>query len=419
MRQIAIVGSGPSGCYLADQLLRLLPDCTVDVIERLPVPFGLVRYGVAPDHQGTKAVSRVLDRILSNPRLLFLGHVEVGRDVALEQLLAWYDAVVLATGACRDRRLGIPGENLPGVLGSASIVNWYNSYPESSVLLPEGVSSAVIIGNGNVALDVARILSRGSQEFTGSDLSLTFARWLSAQPLRHIHIAGRRSAADAKFSEHELAELGTLERAQPEVAHNQDLDGDTPVLRILRGFQSQPRRSVSITIHFHFSMAPACFVGSDHRLEAVRFRRQDIECDLPAQLAVTCIGYQADTCCSLLPVNGAFANEDGKIREGLYVVGWAKRGPTGTIPANRSEAQHLAQRMAKDVNGTGRGGRLSLTNHLQARERSFVDYAGWKRIDAAELARADSSRCRVKLNSVDEMLEVAGAGGRSRTAVDL
>ena len=412
MRQIAIVGSGPSGCYLADQLLRLLPDCTVDVIERLPVPFGLVRYGVAPDHQGTKAVSRVLDRILSNPRLAFLGNIEVGRDVALEQLLGWYDAVVLATGACRDRRLGIPGENLPGVLGSISFVNCYNSHPQPSPPLVEGVSSAVIIGNGNVALDVARILARGQHEFTGSDLSQEFSRWLSAQPLRRIHIVGRRSAADAKFSEHELAELGTLRRARPEVAPNQDLDGDTPVLRILRGFQSQPPRSVSITIHFHFSMTPVSFIGSD-RLEAVRFRRQDVECDLPGQLAVTCIGYQADACCSISPANGVFASDNGKIKDALYVVGWAKRGPTGTIPTNRSEAQLLAQRMAKEVTDSGRAGRLTLTDHLQAHGRPFVDYAGWKRIDAAEIARADSTRCREKINTVDEMLEIAGFRDRS------
>jgi len=406
MSQIAIVGSGPAGCYLADQLLKLLPDSTVDVLERLPVPFGLVRYGVAPDHQGTKAVTRVLDRVLSHPRLAFFGNVKVGRDVLLAELLAWYDAVVLATGACHDRKLGIPGEDLPGVLGSTSFVNWYNSHPESLSPLLSGVSSVVIIGNGNVAIDVARILSREPQDFAGSDLPLEVASVLSAQPLKEIHIVGRRGPAEAKFTEHELAELGALGRVQPKVDANTDLNGSTPVLRILRGFQSQPSRSASITLHFHFFMTPAAFLGSE-RLEAVQFRCANVECKLPAQLAVTCIGYQAGACCSASPVDGTFPNEQGKIRNGLYVVGWARRGPTGTIPTNRSEAQELAQRIAKELTDAGRSGRAALTNQLRANGRPFVDYSGWKRIDSAEIARANDGRCRLKLKSVEEMLKLA------------
>jgi hypothetical protein len=406
MRQIAIVGSGPSGCYLADQLLRLLADSSVDIIERLPVPFGLVRYGVAPDHQGTKAVSRVLDRILSNPRIAFFGNVEVGRDLLLDQLLSWYDAVVLATGASRDRKLGITGEDHPGVLGSTSFVNWYNSHPESLVPVLKDVSSVVIVGNGNVAIDVARILARGPQDFTGSDLPLEIAARLSAQPLKDIHIVGRRGPADAKFTEHELAELGALERVQPEVDNHADLNGDTPVLRILSRFRSQAPRNASLTVHFHFCMAPVAFVGSGH-LQAVRFRRDDVEYELPAQLAVTCIGYQAGVCCSASPVDGIFLNEQGRIKAGLYVVGWAKRGSSGTIPTNRSEAQQLAQRMAKEVIDSGRRGRQALREYLGSNGKTFVDYSGWKRIDTVEVARANDGRCRLKLKSIEEMLEVA------------
>jgi pyridine nucleotide-disulfide oxidoreductase len=406
MRQIAIVGSGPSGCYLADQLLRLLPDSSVDVIERLPVPFGLVRYGVAPDHQGTKAISRVLDRILSNPRITFFGNVEVGKDVFLEQLLAWYDAVVLATGACRDRKLGIPGEDLPGVLGSTSFVNWYNSHPESLPPALKDVSSVVIVGNGNVAIDVARILARGPQDFTGSDLPLDIATLLSAQPVKDIHIVGRRGPADAKFTEHELAELGALERVQPQVDNHADLSGDTPVLRVLRELQSRIVHSAPLTLHFRFWMTPVAFVGSG-RLQAVRFRRDDVEYELPAQLAVTCIGYQAAVCCIASPVDGIFPNEEGKMKAGLFVVGWAKRGSSGTIPTNRSEAQQLAQRMAKEVIDSGRRGRQALREHLGSNGKTFVDYSGWKRIDAVEIARANDGRCRLKLRSIEEMLQVA------------
>ena len=408
MRQIAIVGSGPSGCYLADQLLKLLPDSSVDVIERLPVPFGLVRYGVAPDHQGTKAVSRVLDRILSNPRIAFFGNIEVGRDVLLDQLLGWYDAVVLATGACRDRKLGITGEDLPGVFGSAAFVNWYNSHPESRAPVLKEVSSVVIIGNGNVAIDVARILARPPQDFTGSDLPHEVATLLHAQPLKEIHIVGRRGPKDAKFTEHELAELGTIGRVRPEVDNQADLSGDTPVLRVLRGFRSQAPRNAPLTLHFHFSMTPVGFVGSGH-LQAVRFRRAATEYELPAQLAVICIGYQAGACCSASPVDGTFPNEQGRIRIGLYVAGWASRGPTGTIPTNRTEAHHLAQRIEKEVTDSGCGGRQRLTDHLRANARPFVDYSGWKRIDALEVAGANDGRCRLKLTSINEMLQVASA----------
>src|SRR5271167_4353191 len=171
MRRIVIIGSGPAGCYLADHLLRLLPDASIDILERLPVPFGLIRYGVAPDHQGTKAVARVLDRVLSRDRVAFFGNVEVGRDVHLDELMSFYDAVVLATGAERDRRLGIPGEDLPGVVGSRTFTGWYNAHPDHPAA-PEAqdVRSAVIIGNGNVAIDVARIFAKSPAEFEGSDL---------------------------------------------------------------------------------------------------------------------------------------------------------------------------------------------------------------------------------------------------------
>src|SRR5574340_527298 len=218
MRHIAIVGSGPAACYLADHLLRLAPDAHIDVIERLPVPFGLVRYGVAPDHQGTKAVVRVLDRVLGRDRVGFFGNVEVGRDLRLAELRALYDAVVLATGAPRDRRLGIPGEDLPGVVGSGSFVGWYNDHPDHAVPPLHAVRSAVVIGNGNVAIDVARILAKSPAEMAGSDIAPPVAQLLAAQPIDAIHVVGRRSAADAKFTAHELGELGTLARARARLA---------------------------------------------------------------------------------------------------------------------------------------------------------------------------------------------------------
>ncbi|HLI62067.1 MAG TPA: FAD-dependent oxidoreductase, partial [Terriglobales bacterium] len=227
MLHLAIIGSGPAGCYLADQLLRLVPGASVDVLEKLPVPFGLIRYGVAPDHQGTKAVARVFDRVLARAGVSFFGNVEVGREVQLHELLSLYDAVVLAIGAERDRRLGIPGEDLPGVMGSGAFVNWYNGHPHGRPPAVRDVRSAVIIGNGNVASDVTRILAKAPDELAGSDIAADAAAWLRSQPLETIHVVGRRGAADAKFSEHELAELGNLQRARPVASDPASLRGDT------------------------------------------------------------------------------------------------------------------------------------------------------------------------------------------------
>lgn len=409
MRHIAIIGSGPSGCYLADSLLHVLPDASVDIIERLPVPFGLVRYGVAPDHQGTKGVARVLDRVLARDPVRFFGNVEVGRDVSLDELALLYDAIVLATGASLDRKLGIAGEELPGVVPSSAFVGWYNAHPDHAAPLLRGVRSAVIIGNGNVALDVARILAIDPSELTGSDLSHEVMSTLAAQPLETIHIVGRKSAAETRFTDHELAELGTLSRARPVLSDPNALVGETAVVKTLRGFAAAERDHRPIAINFLFGLAPLAFLGDD-RLRAVQFRAVDgRKLDLPAELAVTCIGYQTAACCSAVPTDGTFTNENGKIRQGLYVVGWAKRGPSGTIPTNRAEAQQVAQRIASEITDSGATGADGLSELLASRAVPCVDYAGWRRIEAAEVAAAGEERCRHKFTRLNAMLEVARA----------
>ncbi len=403
MRQVAVIGSGPSGCYLADQLLRLMPDARVDVVDRLPVPFGLVRHGVAPDHQGTKAVARLLDRILAHDRAAFFGNVEVGRDVTLEQLGQYYDAVVLATGASVDRRTGLPGEDLPQVMGSGALVAWYNGHPDRGEPdFGEG-RAAVVIGHGNVAIDIARILAKTPAELAGSDLDEAAADRLGALPLTTIHVVGRRGPKDAKFTPHELGELGRLARARPVVAGQPDLAGETPVMATFRGFAG-PAEVKPIEIVFHFDLVPQAFVGSE-RLEAVRFAGPAGEVVLAADFAVTCIGYESQACDDCAPSNGVMAHDGGLVRPGLYVVGWAGRGPSGTIPTNRTEAQGLAKRMAGEIVASGKPGREALRAALT---RQVVDHAGWKRIDAAELAQASDRRVRVKLTDAAAMLKSAG-----------
>ncbi|HEV2677926.1 MAG TPA: FAD-dependent oxidoreductase, partial [Aliidongia sp.] len=395
-----------AGCYLADHLLRLVPDSRIDVIERLPVPFGLVRHGVAPDHQGTKAVARVFDRVLSRDRVGFFGHVEVGRDVTLGELEALYDAVVIATGAPDDRRLGIPGEDLPGVVGSGRFVGWLNGHPDHPAPELRPPRSAVIIGNGNVALDVARLLAKTPAELVGSDLGAAASDFLASAPLDRIHVVGRRGPEAAKFTDHELSELATLERARPVVADPARLRSETSTQEIMRGFAALPPKPV--TIAFHFGLVPDAMLGQT-AVEAVRFRDADGKArELAADLVVTCVGYQAHACCSQAPTDGRFASDGGHIRDRLFAVGWAKRGPSGTIPTNRIEAQAVAQRIADKIGDGDRSGGAGLRAMLDRRGVATVDQEGWRRIEGYERERADANRCRRKLTTVDEMLTAAG-----------
>lgn len=380
---VAIVGAGPAGFYVADRLLRRDPDTRIAVIDRLPTPFGLVRAGVAPDHQGTKAVSRLFQRLLNNKQVSFFGNLDVGCDITLQELEDLFDAVVIAVGADRDRRLGIPGESLNEVYSSGALVGWYNSHPDHASLKVDLASmhSAVIIGNGNVAIDVARILTKSPGQFAGSDLGARPSAQLAASPLRDIHIVGRGGPEQTKFSPAEFAELRDL----------------TP---------AEGRR-----IHFHYGLSPESFLGSeDGTVSAARFRNAAGEIvALDVQLVVTCIGYQRESFCDLSCEGGVIVNQDGVVRDRLFVTGWAARGPTGTIAINRPESHRLADMMLESVRPGGRDSAGDLRKVLERRNIAVVNAAGWSRIDAVEQARAAPHRLREKLVRIEDMLEAARA----------
>ncbi len=256
---------------------------------------------------------------------------------------------------------------------------------------------------------------KSSAELAGSDLSPEVMGWLEAQSIETIHIVGRRGAGDAKFTQHELAELGTLQRAVAIVVDPAGLSGDSAIVETLRSFAANKSPSAAVTINFHFNLTPAAFLG-EYDLRAVQFRSADGTLrEIPALLAVICIGYESRACCTLTPTNGSFRNEDGKIKDRLYVVGWAKRGPSGTIPTNRAEAQQLAQRIAQEALDGERSGRAGARQLLEQRQVCWVNHAAWCRIDAAELARASGERCRHKLITAAEMLEAAQLGELRRT----
>jgi ferredoxin--NADP+ reductase len=415
---VAVVGSGPAGCYAAERLARE-PRCRVDVLDRLPTPFGLIRAGVAPDHQGTKAVSRVLERVLERENVAFHGNVEIGRDLTLDELRGLYDAVVIATGAPLDRRLGVPGEDLAGVVGSAAFVGWYNSHPSFSdgpAPVPARALSAVIVGNGNVALDVARVLAKTPAEMERSDIDPEVQAALAAAPLAEIAIVGRRGAGETGFSVNELSELGRLARAEPVVDPAEVADGipapNAAALEVLRGWAARPPEGGRLSIRFRFGLRPLGFAageGTPGRLARALFERRDGAVEgIPADLAVTCIGYRSAGCCALAPEDGVLRNEGGRIAEGLYVVGWAKRGPSGTIATNRPDSHAVAERVLAEAAPSGRAGREGLRALLSARGARAVDAAAWKRIGAAEVARAPEGRARRKFTRVEEMLATCG-----------
>jgi NADPH-dependent glutamate synthase beta subunit-like oxidoreductase len=389
--RVAIVGAGPAGFYAADGLLRANPDLHIDIIDRLPTPFGLVRAGVAPDHQGTKAVVRQFDRLLAQPDLRFCGNIEIGRDLSWDELGAAYDAVIVATGRIVDRRLGIPGEELPHVWGSWRFVAWLNGHPDFADKPPDlsKVKSVAVIGNGNVALDVARVLAKSADEMAKSDIVPSAGDAIAGAPLEDIYIVGRRGPEHASFTNNELGELGRLARAVPLVdaaSLNVAAPASDPTperlrktknLDLCKGFAANKPGGKPINIHFLFNAVPKAIRPGEVELSTGTIK---------ADLVITCIGYDG---ASLPPGDGMFA------------VGWAKRGPTGTIPTNRADSHATAKQVVDWLaDRTPKSGPDIMPPCVSA--------AGWHRIDKAEVAAgAKAGRPRTKVTDWQALLDIA------------
>ncbi|KTE21110.1 pyridine nucleotide-disulfide oxidoreductase [Sphingopyxis sp. H050] len=429
MRHVAIVGSGPAGYYTAETLQKA-EDIAIDVIDRLPVPYGLIRTGVAPDHQSIKAVSRRYEGVALADNVRFVGHVSVGADVSIDELTGLYDAVVLATGAPNDRPLDIPGADLPGVIGSAAFVGWYNGHPDFSGLNPPlDAPGVAVIGNGNVALDVARILAKTPAEFAGSDIVSHARDALAESAVRHIHILGRRGPHQIAMTPKELGELGHLERASPRVdpADLPDAGDDAmlePGMRKsvthLRQFAANPVAK-PVTIDFDFFAMPVGLEG-DGRVQRVIVERTTLDADLrshgtgetyaiDAGLVISCIGYQTPPIPGVPYEHGRgrFASDEGRILPGLYAVGWARRGPSGTIGTNKPDGARIAELVLDDIGrGAAKEGRAGLDALLASRDVTPVTFRDWRRIEAAEVAAALDGRPREKFTSVEAMLAAIG-----------
>ncbi|MBB4663911.1 FAD-dependent oxidoreductase [Conexibacter arvalis] len=451
--RIAIVGAGPSGFFAAGHLLAAGHE--VDLFDRLPTPWGLVRGGVAPDHPNIKSVSRVFEKIASRPGFRFFGNVEVGRDVAHEQLLDWHHAVVYAVGTAIDRRSGVPGEELPGSHSATEFVGWYNGHPDfRDRRFDLSGERAIVIGNGNVAIDVARMLTLTGDELAVTDAADHAIEALAASRIREIVVLGRRGPHQAAFTNPELLELGELSDADV-VVDPRDLEVDPLVadaeldetveqtLEILGGYaRRRPSAAARKRVVLRFLASPVELVG-DGRVEAVRVVRNrlvrdergvvraqptEVTEELPAGIVFRAIGYRGvavpglpfDERSGLIPNDGR-GRVTGAAR--TYVAGWIKRGPSGVIGTNKRCAIDTAKALLEDAEAGVLGSRPvpeadAVERALRERVPDLVDQAGWQSIDAAERAAGEpAGRPRVKLTTVAELLQAAGAAAGKEAAL--
>lgn len=443
--RVAVVGSGPSGFYAAEALFKSGLHVSVDMFERLPVPFGLVRYGVAPDHPKLKQITLVFEKIALIPGFEFFGNVTLGRDLSLEHLRDTHHVTVLAYGAERDRRLGIPNEDLPGSHTATEFVGWYNGHPDyRDHHFDLSGETAVIIGQGNVALDVARILAKPIDDLRRTDIATHALEALAASRVREIHVIGRRGPAQASFTYKELRELGELANCDIKVSASalelssasryelEDTTNSNAVsnVQLFRRWAESEKRDTEKRIHFHFLRSPTALHGADrvqqillgcNRLEGEPFKQRAVttgeHAKLPCDILFRSIGYRGQTLPGLPfdDARGVVHHHGGRVSNCLYAVGWIKRGPSGIIGTNRADAVDTVNTILGDLKGSchkpkpGAAGLRSTLTRAQARVTSFDD---WHRIDAAELKLGiNKDKAREKITRISEMLAIADAIG--------
>ncbi len=454
--RIAIVGAGPAGFYAVEALLKGEDPVSLDIFNRLPAPYGLVRDGVAPDHEPIKTVTRAYRRLLARTEVKYFGNVGLGTNLATDDLRSLYDQIVYAFGAQAERRLNIPGEELPGSHAATRFVGWYNGHPDyRHADFNLGTEHVVVVGNGNVAIDVARILVLSPDRLAKTDIADHALDALRKSRVRQVTLLGRRGPAQAAFTNPELREFGRLEGISPVVDGNElRLDPESQSLADGSRIRSRNMNTLSSyartragaedrVVRFRFLVSPTEILGQEGRVAAVRAERNRLVPKdgsmrpqgtgkfetFPCGLVLRSVGYRVspvhgvpfDELRGVIPNDqGRVLRDDGKPVPGEYVVGWAKRGPSGVIGTNKADAGETVARMTEDrkagiatiaANGAKRtGGGRTVEAMLRKRDVRWVDKEGWGRIEAHEIARGTrEGRPRVKICTVEEMLEVAGA----------
>ena len=415
--KVAIIGAGPAGYFAAQALQNLQTDelqFSIDMIERLPTPWGLVRSGVAPDHPKIKTVSKVFEKVATAGNFRLFGNVELGTDISIEQLKEMYDAVVIATGSSIGKKLGIPGEDLSGSISAAEFVPWYNAHPDfHGIDVPLDCDTAVVIGAGNVAMDVARMLALEPSELDPTDTADHAIDAFKKSNIRKVYISARRGPEHAAFTSPELRELPKLEHTNVDIDKG-DIEaaivraGDAPEKDVKSNLDAMlliaenPKTEHERTMQFLFEHTPKEILGTD-RVEGVVYSTPSGDVTIKCGLVITAIGYQAAGIDGVPFENGKVVNTDGRVSENLYVVGWAKRGPSGVIGTNKSDAAAVVELIISDLKTPKAAGDiLQLLTH-----QVVVDQGAWQKINEAEVAAGEpKGKPRVKSVKREELLKL-------------
>ena len=417
--KVAIVGAGPAGYFAAQALQNAQSDdktFAIDMIERLPTPWGLVRSGVAPDHPKIKTVSKVFEKIATAGNFRLFGNVELGIDVQLGELQAKYDAVIIATGTSLGRKLGIPGEELQGYLSAADFVPWYNAHPDyTKVDVPLDADTAIVIGAGNVAMDVARMLALDPTELDPTDTANYAITALKKSNIRKVYICARRGAEHAAFTSPELRDLPKLEHTNVIISKS-DIDaaivaaGDAPEkdvksnLDAMLAIAEHKKTSHARTMEFLFHHVPTEIKGSG-QVQEVEFKTPAGQKVIKCGLVISAIGYEAQPLSGISYEKGKVLNTDGRVKDNLYVVGWAKRGPSGVIGTNKSDAAGVIELLISTLTTPKNSGDI---NDLIGAHK-VITQTHWEAINAAEVASGEPlGKPRVKVADKDELLRLGG-----------
>ena len=416
---VAIIGAGPAGYFAAQALHNMQNEertFAIDMIERLPTPWGLVRSGVAPDHPKIKTVSKVFEKIAADPNFRLFANIEIGSEITIAQLREKYDAVIIATGSSLGKKLGILGEDLYGSMSAADFVPWYNAHPDfADVDVPFDCDTAVVIGAGNVAMDVARMLALEPTELDPTDTADHAIATFKNSAVRDVYISARRGPEHVAFTSPELRELPKLEHTNV-VIDKGDIEaaiiraGDSPEKEVKSNLDAMlliadaEKTHHARTMRFLFAHTPKEIIGSD-RVEGVVYSTPKGEVTIKCGLVVTAIGYQAQAIDGVPYENGKVVNTDGRVTKNIYVVGWAKRGPTGVIGTNKSDSAAVMELLVEDLKIPKNAGDISglLTHQI------VVSQERWQKINEAEVAAGQvKGKPRVKSIKHEELLKLAG-----------
>ena len=419
--KVAIVGAGPAGYFAAQALQNLQSEelqFTIDMIERLPTPWGLVRSGVAPDHPKIKTVSKVFEKVATAGNFRLFGGVELGTDFSIEQLQDMYDAVVIATGSAVGKKLGIPGEDLPGSISAAEFVPWYNAHPDfHSVEVPLDCETAIVIGAGNVAMDVARMLALEPSELDPTDTADHAIAAFKGSKIREVLISARRGPEHAAFTSPELRELPKLEHTNVLITKS---DIEAAMVRAGDAIEKDTKSNLDAmllisekdatsherTMKFQFLATPVEIKGSN-KVEEVVFQKTGSEekFTIKCGLVITAIGYEASSIPGIPYESGKVVNTDGRVEENLFVVGWAKRGPSGVIGTNKSDASDVMKLLVSELKPAKNNGDVSDL----LKDKKFVSQSHWEAINAAEVAAGEPlGKPRKKAILREELLGLGG-----------